>query len=167
MKTSAASRKRLAIIAVLFFGLALWLVLPGLPFDRIGKTARASNEASFKQDQVTHALSADRKAMLDLLVGQMQAGYPFSTEEKKILNNYNLKLEVTDLEADTVISRALYDYYIRDNALTIEQNDLLSRYVDFVDSSNISIADLKARNRAIELKAAPQKINVAPANDLC
>ena len=164
MKTSTAPGKRLAIMAVLFFGLALWLVLPGLPFDQIGKTAR---QHIFKQDQVTHALSVERKAMLDLLLNQMNLGYPFSAEEKKILNNYNLKLEVSDLEADTLISRALYEYYIKDNALSIEQSNLLSRYKDFIDPSNISLADLKAHNRAVELKAPPQKINVAPTNDLC
>ena len=122
MNTSTASKKRLAIMAVLFFGLVVWLVLPGLPFDRIGRTARAANEASLNQVQVTHALSADRKAMLDLLVSQMQAGYPFSAEERKILNNYSLKIEVSNLEADTLISRALYEYYIRDGVLSTEQS---------------------------------------------
>jgi hypothetical protein len=117
-------------------------------------------------------LDSSRQAAMEKLYVQLKAGDPFSEEEGNIIREFGGGSAITDLEADVVISRALYDYYIAAKELTKEQQELLDRYTLSVARRPTDVADLKThlvnRRKAAAAAAAPRNTPlVAPANDLC
>ncbi len=125
-----------------------------------------TQEAYGKPDQ----LDPQRTAILLDLYKQMLAGVPFAEEEVIILNHFIGELGVTELEADVVISRAIYDRFISNKPLTKEQHDLFEQYTAATAERLRGLADAKsqivARDRASEA-ANPREPQVAPANDTC
>jgi hypothetical protein len=114
---------------------------------------------------------ARRAALLDLYK-QLLAGAPFSEEETIILNRFAGDLVVTELEADVVISRALYAFYVAKISLTKSQEVLLGAYSSLLARRAQDIADLKAEIVAREGKGDSENHGsndpkAAPANDLC
>jgi hypothetical protein len=117
-------------------------------------------------------LSDSRQAALQRLYERLKAGDPFSEEEALILKKFGEGLPLSDLEADVLISRALYDFYITGSELTKEQEDLLSRFELYVARRDHDIADRKTqlleRRIAAEAAAPPRNTPLAPPpNDLC
>src|SRR4030095_16523480 len=102
---------------------------------------------------------------------QLKSGESFSEEEGNILRRFAAGNAITDLEADVVISRALYNFYIVAIELTKEQEDLFDRYSLFVARRPTDVTDLKKqlleKRRAAAATAPPHAPQVAPANDLC
>ncbi|HEX5735307.1 MAG TPA: C25 family cysteine peptidase [Blastocatellia bacterium] len=79
---------------------------------------------------------------------------------------------LVDLEADVVISRALFDNFILAKELTREQQEVFDRYSEFVSRRTTDIADLKTqllnKRKAAAAVAPPRTAPlVPPSNDLC
>lgn len=147
---------------LLLGGVTLWLTLPNVSFSA------SSTSAGHR----LLALDPQRQAAMEKLRGQFTAGAPFAAEERDILSRYGASQPITDLEADVLISRALYDYYVAGQPLSKEQQDLLSRYEQSVSRRDHDIADRKAqllRTREQAAAAAGPRTTplVAPANDTC
>ncbi|HTG13668.1 MAG TPA: hypothetical protein VK747_00215, partial [Blastocatellia bacterium] len=170
MKATKRAR-RLINLSLVITGLLGWLVLPGLPWARAITSAHSGLRKPVMQKPAASGLDADREAAMLKLYSQLRAGAPFSLEESDVLRRYGAGYKITELEADTVISRALYDYYITGNDLSREQQVLLSRYNGFVARRNTDIADLKAQMAAQRALAAanapPINVPLVPGNDLC
>jgi hypothetical protein len=163
-------RKKVSIaLLIVVLGIAVFLVLPGLPFGKIIRITHASNRFISKQSITTNELDAARKAALSSLYAQLKAGGAFSEEEASLLKKFETGASITELEADTVISRALYDHFIAGKTLTKEQQELLDQYTLFVSRREKDILDLKTQ-KLKERKAAaqiPHTPQVAPSNDTC
>jgi predicted RecA/RadA family phage recombinase len=163
--------RRLIHLTLVITGLFGWLVLPGLPWARAITSAHSGIRKPPMQKQAASGLDSDREAAMLKLYSQLRAGAPFSLEEADILRRYGAGYKITELEADTVISRALYDYYITGNDLTREQQVLLTRYRGFAARRNADIADLKAgtaaQRAAATANAPPINAPLVPPNDTC
>src|SRR6266404_2582684 len=120
---------------LLLVGVILWLTLPNVSFS--ASSTSIGNRLL--------ALDSQRQSALEKLRAQFNAGAPFAAEEQDILNRFGASQPITDLEADVLISRALYDYYVADQPLSKEQQDLLSRYQQSVSRRDHDIADRKAQ----------------------
>ena len=159
--------KRTVIILLTLFGLTCVLVLPGFPVGTAAITPRVAT-----QKASSSGLDSSRQADLEKLYSQFKAGEPFSEEEGNILQNFAAGGAITNLEADLVISRALFDYYIAARQLTREQQELLDQYSLLVARRSTDVADLKTQllNKRIAAAAAapPRTTPLAPpSNDLC
>src|SRR5262245_23802425 len=104
-------------------------------------------------DKTSGKLDPERSAILLDLYKQYTNGAPFSDEEVIVLNHFVADLPVSELEADTVISRALYAEFISHAPLTREQADLFDRYSAMATQRVHDIADLK---RQIQERAAAE-----------
>lgn len=149
-------------------GLIGWLILPGLP---IGRTISAHTMGA-RQTQAGARLDAARQAAVERLYAQFKAGAPFSLEEREILRKFAAGDIIAELEADILISRALYDYYVTGNELSREQQDLLGRYSSYVARRSTDVLDRKieAMNQRIAAAATAPRRNAPlapPANDTC
>lgn len=147
---------------LLLGGVILWLTLPNVSFSA----------SSISAGHRLLALDSQRQAAMEKLRAQFTAGAPFAAEEQDILSRYGASQPITDLEADVLISRALYDYYIADQPLNREQQELLSRYEQSVSRRDHGIADrkaqlLKAREQAAAAAGPRTTPLIAPANDTC
>jgi hypothetical protein len=104
-----------------------------LLLQAVGSTSRA---ASGPQQE------SSREAALNNLHAQLKARAPFSAEETQILLRFKNGEDVSDLEADVVISRALYRRYVAGESLGAEQKALLGQYKEFIARNGKRIADL-------------------------
>jgi peptidase C25-like protein len=149
-------------------GLAGLLILPGLPSGRANASGKSAEPG---QKTAGSSLDAERQSALERLYAQFKAGAPFSAEETLILRKFGEGAAVTELEADVVISRALYDFYLAGKDLSKEQEELFDRYSQFAARRSSDVADLKAQlyNKRVAAAAAapPAAPQVAPSNDLC
>lgn len=156
--------KRASYLSSLFLlgGVVLWLTLPNVSFTASSRSAGSR----------LLPLDSQRQAALEKLRAQFNAGAPFAAEEQDILRRYEAPQPITDLEADVLISRALYDYYVADQPLSGEQQELLSRYEQSVSRRDHGIADRKAQLlKACEQAAAAAGPRATPLvaapNDTC
>ena len=163
-----ARRMNLGVTLLLtMVGFTCVLVLPGLPVGRAATSSR-----SLSQKLAGSGLDSSRQSAMEKLLGQLKGGDQFSEEEANILRRFGSGAAITDLEADLVISRALYDYYISGKELTKQQQELLDEYSLFVARRSTDVADLKTQllnKRIAAAAAAPPRTTplVAPSNDLC
>src|SRR5258708_3952724 len=147
---------------LLLGGVIVWLTLPNVSYS--ASTRSTGNRGL--------ALDSQRLAALERLHAQLIAGAQFAEEEKDILRMFEAGQPIPDLDADVLISRALYDYYVADRPLSNEQHELLSRYQQSVSRRDHDIADrkaqlLKAREQAAAAAGPRTTPLVAPANDTC
>ncbi|HSE36231.1 MAG TPA: hypothetical protein VLG74_02945, partial [Blastocatellia bacterium] len=159
--------KRSVIILLTLFGLTCVLVLPGFPVGTAAITPRVATQKS-----ASSGLDSSRQAAMEKLYSQFMAGDPFSEEEGNILRNFGAGAAISNLEADLVISRALFDYYVAAKELTREQHELLDQYSVFVARRSTDVADRKTQllNQRIAAAAAapPRTAPLAPpSNDTC
>jgi len=89
-----------------------------------------------------------RATRLQKMVKSLRYGESYSPEELAIMDAFNAGLPVSNIEADTLISRALYHRYITGEALSAEQQDLLARYSDYTKLNHRGL-----RQRTQELHA--------------
>ena len=163
-----ATLKNLRIILlVTLTGVICVLVLPGLSASWAASTRRSADQAGSQSD-----LERLRQSALENLFARFKAGDQFSEEEEAILRRFSEGQALSDLEADVLISRALYDHYIAGKELTKEQEELLNRYAEHIARRDHDIADLKTQllnNRIAAAAAAlPRNTPLAPpSNDLC
>src|SRR6185503_20153852 len=163
-----ATLKNLRIILlVTLTGVICVLVLPGLSASWAASTRRSADQAGSQSD-----LERLRQSALENLMARFKAGDQFSEEEEAILRRFSEGQALSDLEADVLISRALYDHYIAGKELTKEQEELLNRYGEHIARRDHDIADLKTQllnNRIAAAAAAlPRNTPLAPpSNDLC
>jgi len=147
---------------LLLSGVTLWLTLPNVSFS--ASIRPAGNRLL--------ALDSQRQAALEKLSAQLIAEAPFAEEEKEILRTFKAGQPIPDLDADVLISRALYDYYVANQPLSKEQHELLERYAQSVSRRDHDIADrkaqlLKARQDAAAAASPRATPLVAPPNDTC
>jgi len=139
-----------------------------LPLNRGSATGPAY---AFRQNGSASDLDKVRTAALHKLSSQLEAGSSFAEEETILLRRFKAGGPLSELEADTLISRALFDFYITGNELNRAQEDLLSRYTKMVSRRNQDVADLKSRllnQRKAAAASAPFISPLAvPPNDLC
>ena len=126
-------------VVLLLFGFTCVLILPWLPVSRA-----TTNLGPAGQTQVQTGLDSSRSSAMERLYSELKAGVSFSEEERKILQKLGNGGVITELEADVVISRALYDFYSIGKPLTKEQEVLLDRYSLFMSRQPTDIADLAA-----------------------
>src|SRR5262249_29377198 len=116
-------------------------------------------------------LDDEREAVLRALYVQMRAGAPFSLEEAEMLRRWSAGLGLSTLEADVLVSRALYARYVADTELDDEQERLLSESRAATAYREQSILDRKMRllaeREAAEKTASPREPQAPPANDNC
>jgi hypothetical protein len=161
MNVSKLTRCFLSLLASAL--LTLWLALPAI-------TSGNADSAPRRQNKFASGLDAQRQAAMEKLYAELQAGAAFSLEEAKILRSFAAGNVLTELEADVVISRALYDYYVAGKALNRQQQALLDQYTAYVSRRSHDLADLKLqllKQRQDAAITAPHHVTVAPANDTC
>ena len=169
MKASSRRIRYGISFLVTLAGMCLWLAMPNL---QAGRASASEPVKSAAQKPVTAGLDPERRAALEKLLAQSKAGATFSEEETSLLRRYAAGEMLSQLEADTLISRALYHYHVMGNELTREQQDLLGRYSVYVARRNTDVLDLKiqAMNQRIAAAANAPRSNAPlapPANDAC
>jgi hypothetical protein len=115
-------------------------------------------------------LDAARAGALELLYKQLLSGTPFSAEESEILTRFAAGQNVSVLDADVVISRAIYTRHISATEMTREQAQLYDAYAASVARRERDIADVKAElvaRRVAEEATSPRAPQVPPSNDMC
>ncbi len=152
-------------IVVILLGFIVILALPNL------FSGKAASSHSTLQPQASGAsgLSAEQRAAMEKLSAQLKAGAPFSQEETAILKRFGAGEALTDIEAEVVITRALYDFYVAGKELTKEQEEVFDRYTLFAARRPTDVLDLKVQllNKRLAAAAAPHAPLVAPPNDQC
>ncbi len=147
-----------------------FIVILALPNLFSGKASSILSTPSI-QKSAAASLNQDQQAGLEKLYAQLKSGAQFSHEETAILNRFAAGESLSDLEADLVISRALYDFYVAGKELSKEQEELLDRYTLTVARRPTDVLDLKLqllkKRIAAAATAAPQAPLVAPPNDQC
>jgi hypothetical protein len=171
MRASTKRTRHLAGLTLLIIGLIAWLTLPETLFYQATSAHNAGPRFQGKAVSPA-ALDPQRQAALQKLLSQLKEGAPFSEEETAILRKFETGGAVSELEADVVISRALYDYFIQAKELTREQQEVFGRYAQFTARRTNDIADLKTqllnKRKAAAASAPPRTAPlVAPPNDLC
>ena len=116
-----------------------------LPNLRSGEASGSRTGAA--QQSASPGLDGERRAALDKLLVQLNAGESFSEEETSLLRRFAAGETLIELEADVLISRALYDHYIKGAPLTREQEVLLDEYSQFVARRSTDVLDLKTQLR--------------------
>lgn len=168
MRGSTRGGRHLFGMVLILAGLTALLILPS---GRANTSSGKIGSSESTQKQFGSSLDAERQAALEKLFNQLKAGGAFSKEEAAILQRFGSGQAVSELEADLVISRALYDFYVADKELTKEQEDLFERYSQFVARRSTDVADLKLQlyNKRVAAAAAapPAAPQVAPSNDQC
>jgi hypothetical protein len=133
---------------LLIAGLAIWSALGSNPFTRTIKAAGlaiASLAPSNFEPAREGGLDAARESALKDLYRQIKSGAPSSVEERGVLVRFVNRGEVSELEADTVISRAIYKRYVADQALSKKQKKLLKKYEKLIAKQDRTVADLGLR----------------------
>src|SRR5687768_4350535 len=144
MRASTKRTRHLAGITLLIVGLFAWLTLPETLLNRA--TSAHSAGPLFQGKAISpSALDPQRQAALQKLLSDLKAGAPFSEEEVVLLRRFEAGGALADLEADVVISRALYDYFILAKELSREQQEVYDRYSQFASRRTTDIADLKTQ----------------------
>jgi hypothetical protein len=166
MGSGMSTNLKLVLLATVV-GVICFLILPGFPVSRAATSVRGA-----RQDVSRTGLDRARQASLEKLYASFRAGDQFSEEEADMLRKFGEGAVISELEADVLISRALYDYYVTGHELTKEQEELLGRYTQFVARRDHDIADRKSQalNKRIAAAAIapPRNAPLAPpSNDLC
>ncbi len=171
MRASTKRTRHLAGLTLLIVGLFAWLTLPETLLNRA--TSAHSAGPLFQGKAISpSALDPQRQAALQKLLSELKGGAQFSEEETILLRKFEAGGAISDLEADIVISRALYDLFILAKELSREQQEVFDRYSQFASRRTTDIADLKTQllnKRKAAAAAAPPRQTplVAPPNDLC
>ncbi|HKQ04255.1 MAG TPA: C25 family cysteine peptidase, partial [Blastocatellia bacterium] len=168
MKASSKRVRYGISLLLMLAGASIWLALPNL---QSGQASGGRLPIGAAQNRAA-ALDSERQAGLDRLLAQWKAGGAVSEEEASLLRRYSSGQSLTELEADVLISRALYAHYVQQSQLTREQSDLLSRYTQTVARHSTDVLDLKKqllnqRIAAAAAAAAPRVPQAAPVNDQC
>jgi hypothetical protein len=134
--------------------------------QKAAEVGSASSSASTNAGE----LGVERVAALDYLYKQLIGGEPFSIEESTILNNFKAGFKIDTLEADVVISRAIYTDLVQHKPLAPNQREIYEDYRAWKGVQLYDIADIKRQRvaeRAAEWATNPRAPQVAPPNDLC
>lgn len=75
-----------------------------------------------------NTLDEQRVSHLQDLIRLRASGVPFAVHEIEILDAFEAGLQIASIEADTVISRVIYDAYVAGKTLTGDQRNVLERY---------------------------------------
>ncbi|HKP86406.1 MAG TPA: hypothetical protein VJZ26_09930, partial [Blastocatellia bacterium] len=96
---------RLGVLTLLVAGLMVWFAFGNNSLTRtmIAGGLRPANASAAQSN-----LDLARESALKSLYYQIKAGAPSSLEEREVLLRFMNREAVSELEADTVISRAIY-----------------------------------------------------------
>jgi hypothetical protein len=140
MTSLIKSNWRLNVLALLIAGLAIWFAFGNSRFTR---AMMAGNSHPANQGSSQSSLDQGRESALKNLYYQIKAGVPSSLEEREVLLRFTNGEPVSELEADTVISRAIYKRYVADQHLSKKQKKLLRKYEKFLTEQDRVVADIK------------------------
>ena len=160
----------LGILAIVFLTLIAAMVLS--PAIEV-KTSAQGKPVEERETLTYRYLATAQVETLNKLWLRMEAGEPFSNEEKSILKRFVSDRHFPEIDAQVVASRALFDRFVLGKSLTIEQQDLLDRYIVSAAHRPNGIADLKlqlasqVRKSATRANTSPTAPLVASANDTC
>src|SRR5215470_16343266 len=88
----------------------------------------ASTDANATKLETVSTLGVNRVADLERLLEARRAGAPFAPQEVEVLDAFDAGLPITSLEADIVLSRALYEVTIAGRPATATDRALLAAY---------------------------------------
>ena len=168
MNRTARNRARFALLVLCTLACA---AVPA----RAAQDTRLRPQPETSSDELRLAtgsgLDSERDAQLYSLAVQLRAGAPFALEEADILRRYVAGFAITELEADILISRALYARYVEGRELTVLEDKLLQEYLAATSRRSQSILDRKmqllAEREAAEKTASPRTPATPPVNDDC
>ena len=131
---------RLGVLTLLVAGLMVWFAFGNNSLTRtmIAGGLRPANASAAQSN-----LDLARESALKSLYYQIKAGAPSSLEEREVLLRFMNREAVSELEADTVISRAIYTRYVTDQRLKKKQKKLLRKYEEFIADQNRVVADIR------------------------
>jgi hypothetical protein len=136
--------KNILIRMLLPCSIFLLLFVIGLNHQNSAYTNDRSSVAAFNTTSGLDEIRAREMAKLYILYAM---GEPFSGEETKVLRRFVCGQSISDVEADTVKSRVLYNKYILKGRLTQEQEELLADYEAIAPQSGYRIVEMKVRGR--------------------
>jgi hypothetical protein len=174
MRSSLRNQKLVSRSILVFGSLSIISFLLVIPFELGNSSAQKIGDRKRKSDsQSRPQLDAQRRSELRRLFERLRAGEPFSVDEANILNRFASGQAVTDVEADVVISRGLYNYYVLGRSLTRKQESLLDAFASAVSRREHDIGDLKLGQSTPATIASQTKAGFVPdgapppANDTC
>ena len=129
MKPHRQNHEQASLLAMITMGVACALLLFVVP-----------------QLTSVRANSSSRQTSLKELYSQMKEGVPFSTEERRLLLKANNGETISDIEADTTISRVLYHRYVEGRSLNADQKALLNRYKKFAGQNGQALKQLEGKS---------------------
>jgi len=100
---------------------------------------RNVDDVTFNKSKIE--LVPGRAASVQRLIKAMRHGITFSPEEKAIMDAFNAGFSVSNIEADTLISRALYHRYVSGQPLSEGHQDLLARFNEYVQANQTGLRD--------------------------
>src|ERR1700754_310622 len=143
MKKLNAPVKHKAILMLAIAGISIYVSISCI--RNIGASASTSGARAATGSTSPSNLDSARELALQELYSQIRGGAPCSIEEKQFLDRFINNLPLSETEADTVISRALYARYVTGQELSKKQKRLLKRYEEAVTARQGQIADVKAK----------------------
>jgi ribosomal protein L35AE/L33A len=160
-----------------------WLVLSFLlifiavlvvPIELSRMSVHAQNNNAVPQ-QPYQTFDTRQTAQLNELYGKWQSGEQFAEEEKLILQRWGLGLPISELEGRVVISRVLFERYVANQELTLEEEGLLSEFESYRRAAGRLIEDERvkikqerlAQQEASPSQSSPSLVEAVPANDNC
>jgi uncharacterized repeat protein (TIGR01451 family) len=139
-----------ALVALLLVAQPLAATIPAAAAPRASRMMdgpwRNVDDVTFNRSRIE--VVPGRGARIQKMIKSLRAGESYSPEERAIMDAFNAGLPVANIEADVLISRALYNKYITREALSEEQSDLLGRYLAYTKTNASGL-----RQRTHELHA--------------
>src|SRR5215212_9261698 len=109
---------RLGVLTLLIAGLVIWLACGN---SRFTSAMTAGNLRPANGNASQSNLDPARESALRILYHQIKGGAPSALEEREVLLRFMNREPVSELEADAVISRAIYKRYVADQRLNKKQ----------------------------------------------
>lgn len=139
MNATRGGVRHLLILALIVLALLAYVFLAGVGPSKATNSIVVS-ETPRSQKALSSGLSADREETLRQLFSQLKNRAAFTPEEASILLRFANGEGIVEIEADTVISRALYARDASGKGATPEQKRLLARYQEFISGNAASQA---------------------------
>jgi uncharacterized repeat protein (TIGR01451 family) len=138
----AYTRFRICLVLIIT-GMMVCLLAQGTGHS--AASALSTKAKPLAQSPSLSDLDPERESALRELYSQIEQGAPSSIEESQVLYRFIKGSPLSAMEADTVISRALYARYVTGSELSRKQKKLLKSYEKLVKERGGMIADLKVK----------------------
>jgi hypothetical protein len=147
----------------------LFILLAASLFVMAGLDSIAQEAAAMTAQEAMDAVPvSDPQVMMLLkqLVKDKNGGAPFTDEEFAMLRRFTIGYQLAAIEADTLLSRALYLQAAGDS-LSAKQMDILDRYAAYTSAHEKEIRECESYFESMQHSFEVGMPEAAPANDLC